>query len=90
MLLLLLLLQKQIYKTVIKNAYEAGGNPDMMLVKPTIKQAISGLSSIGVTTLQTAANKAAPATAVGAVDVYVSDFGNFKIMPNSAYSAGLR
>ena len=69
-------------KNVIKDAYEAGGNPDMILCKPTIKQAISGLSSIGVTTLQTAANKAAPATAVGAVDVYVSDFGNFTIVPD--------
>ena len=54
----------------------------MILCKPTIKQAISGLSNLGVTTLQTAANKAAPATAVGAVDVYVSDFGNFKIVPD--------
>jgi hypothetical protein len=69
-------------KEVIKDCYDSGGNPDMILCKPDIKQAISGLSSLGVTTLNTDLNSPKPGFAVGAVDVYVSDFGNFKIVPD--------
>ena len=69
-------------KEVIKDCYESGGNPDTILCKPDIKQAISGLSNLGVTTLNTDLNNPKPGFAVGAVDVYVSDFGNFKIIPD--------
>ena len=69
-------------KSVIKSCYENGGNPDTILCKPDIKQAISGLSNLGVTTLNTDLNSPKPGFAVGAVDVYVSDFGNFKILPD--------
>ena len=69
-------------KEVIKDCYDSGGNPDTVLCKPDIKQAISGLSSLGVTTLNTDLNSPKPGFAVGAVDVYVSDFGNFKIVPD--------
>ena len=69
-------------KEVIKDCYDNGGNPDTVLCKPDIKQAISGLSSLGVTALNTDLNSPKPGFAVGAVDVYVSDFGNFKIVPD--------
>ena len=69
-------------KEVIKDCYDSGGNPDTILCKPNIKQAISGLSSLCVTTLNTDLNSPKPGFAVGAVDVYVSDFGNFKIVPD--------
>ena len=68
-------------KTVIKEAYESGGDPDMIMCKPDIKQAISDLTQ-SVSSLRTAADKVAPAHVVAAVDVYVSDFGTFRIVPN--------
>jgi len=71
-------------KTVIKECYEAGGNPDMILCKPTIKQAISGLSTNAGPgyPLRVEAKTSGQATAVNAVDVYISDFGTFKIVPD--------
>lgn len=68
-------------KDVIKDTYEAGGEPDMIMCKPAIKQAISDLAQ-SVSSLRTAADKVAPAHVVAAVDVYVSDFGTFQIVPN--------
>ena len=68
-------------KEVIKDTYEAGGEPDMIMCKPAIKQAISDLAQ-SVSSLRTAADKVAPAHVVAAVDVYVSDFGTFQIVPN--------
>jgi len=68
-------------KAVIKKCYDAGGSPDMMLVPSNIKQTISTLSQ-SVSELRTAANKDAPASVVAAVDIYVSDFGTFRIVPD--------
>jgi hypothetical protein len=75
-------------KLVIKACYDAGGQPDMMLVPATVKQTISGLASVGSgsTSLgvppRHSVSGSGPATAVAAVDVYVSDFGTFKIIPD--------
>lgn len=68
-------------REVIKDTYEAGGEPDMIMCKPAIKQAISDLAQ-SVSSLRTSADKVAPAHVVAAVDVYVSDFGTFQIIPN--------
>jgi hypothetical protein len=65
-------------KATIKDCYEAGGNPDLILCKPTIKQAISDLTQ-SVSELRTQTKGDVPAHVVAAVDVYVSDFGTFKI-----------
>jgi len=73
-------------KAVIKKCYDAGGSPDMMLVPSNVKQTISALSQ-SVSELRTAANKEAPAAVVAAVDIYVSDFGTFKIVPDRNLAA---
>ncbi len=73
-------------KAVIKKCYDAGGSPDMMLVPSNVKQTISALSQ-SVSELRTAANKEAPASVVAAVDIYVSDFGTFKIVPDRNLAA---
>ena len=69
-------------KNVILDCYNTGGNPDMILCPATIKQAISGLSSNAGPgyPMRVDAKSGGPATAVNAVDVYVSDFGTFKIV----------
>ncbi len=68
-------------KTTIKTVYDNGGDPDMIMCKSGQKQSISALSQT-VSSLRTDANQVAPAHVVAAVDVYVSDFGTFKIVPN--------
>ena len=68
-------------KTVIAECFDNGGTPDTILVDSGNKQVISALTQT-VSELRTAADKAAPASVVAAVDVYVSDFGTFKIIPD--------
>jgi hypothetical protein len=68
-------------KTVIAECFDNGGTPDTILVDSGNKQVISALTQT-VSELRTAANKEAPASVVAAVDVYVSDFGTFKIIPD--------
>ena len=74
-------------KAVIKACFDAGGQPDMILVPSVVKQTISGLASVGSGSVSLGVPPrhnvgSGPATAVAAVDVYVSDFGTFKIVPD--------
>ena len=66
-------------KNVIKDTYEAGGAADLILCPPTIKQAISDLAQ-SVSSLRTDTKGDSPAHVVAAVDVYVSDFGTYRIV----------
>ena len=68
-------------KTVIKECFDSGGTPDTILVGSANKQVISALKQT-VSSLRTDANRQAPAHVVASVDVYVSDFGSFKIIPD--------
>jgi hypothetical protein len=68
-------------KTVMEECWEAGASPTILMCDGVIKQAISALSQ-SVSELRTAANDKSPAYVVAAVDIYVSDFGNLKIVPN--------
>ena len=68
-------------REVMETCWEAGAKPDILMCDGVIKQAISALSQ-SVSQLQTAANDKSPAFVVAAVDIYVSDFGNLKIVPN--------
>jgi hypothetical protein len=71
-------------KVVIKQCYDSGGSPDLILCPSNVKQAISGLSSNAGPgyPLRVAASTSGQSTAVNAVDVYVSDFGTFRIVPD--------
>jgi len=69
--------------TVVSRVWDLGGTPDVILCPSTVKQTISG-SGIGgsvVADLQKAVGDK-PATAVNAVDVLVTDFGTFKVVPD--------
>ena len=68
-------------KEVMETCWEAGASPKVLMCDGVIKQAISALSQ-SVSELRTAANDKSPAYVVAAVDIYVSDFGNLKIVPN--------
>lgn len=74
-------------KIVIRECFDNGGEPDIIMVGAFNKQAISDLTQ-SVSELRTAANAVAPAHVVAAVDVYVSDFGTLKVVPNRFQRAG--
>lgn len=66
-----------ILKSVIKNTYTAGGVPKVLMVGPVNKQRVSDFTgrasarqNIGATQIQAAA------------DMYASDFGDIKVVPN--------
>jgi hypothetical protein len=68
-------------RVTMSNCYTAGAKPDTIMVDGALKQAIS-LMAQTVSPLQTTANATSAAHLVAAVDIYVSDFGNLKVVPN--------
>jgi hypothetical protein len=70
-----------ILKNVIQQVWTAGGNPKMLMVGPVNKQRVSGFSGIASSRFNIEGG-ARPATLVGAVDIYVSDFGNIQVIAN--------
>jgi len=70
-------LTEAILKTVIKEVYSSGGDMDMLVCPPSVKQTISGFNA-NTTRFGPADKK----TEFAAIDVYSSDFGDLKIVPN--------
>ena len=68
-------------KTIMEACWVAGAKPKVLMCDGVVKQAISEMAQ-SVSPLQTTANAASPAHVVAAVDIYVSDFGNLKMVPN--------
>lgn len=75
----------------IASIYNAGGDPDMIMLHPNAKQQMSrflftagqsGGARIATQYQDAGPNKRSGLTVVGAVDVYVSDFGVLDITPN--------
>jgi hypothetical protein len=70
-------------RQLIQKLFVAGSDADTIMVGPFNKEAISQLAGTSqVSPLRTAANDKSQAHVVEAWDVYVSDFGNFKVIPN--------
>lgn len=67
-------------KGVIKSCWEDGGDPGIIMVGPFNKQRASGFT--GIATLYRDANGNKQASVVGAADLYISDFGEHRIVPN--------
>ena len=68
-----------ILKTVIEEVYTAGGDTDVLVVPPKVKQTISGFTA---STSTPRFSNAGDRTFDAAIDVYVSDFGSIQIVPN--------
>jgi hypothetical protein len=64
-------------KTVIQQCWTQGGNPTVIMVGPVNKQTISGFTG-GSTRFDKSEDK----RLVTAIDVYVSDFGEHRVVPN--------
>jgi hypothetical protein len=64
-------------KDVLRQCFDAGGTPDVLMVGPFNRQIVSSFSA-GRTNVQ----KAEDATLHATFEVYESDFGNLRIIPN--------
>jgi len=67
-------------KTVIRLCYDSGAEPNVIMVGPFNKVALSAFTGIATTTFDM--SRATPATIIGSANVYVSDFGTFEVVPN--------
>lgn len=68
-------------KAVISACWVNGGNPGIVMSGATVKQQISGFA--GIATIYREAGTTAKGTAiVGAADLYISDFGEHRVVPN--------
>ena len=70
-----------ILKNVIQKVWTSGGTPKILMCGPVNKQRVSGFSGIASSRFNIDGG-ATPATLVGAVDIYVSDFGNVQVIAN--------
>ena len=67
-------------KEVIRNVYQSGGSPKILLVGPGAKQKVSSFAGIAQQRYMAPAD--APTTIIGAADVYLSDFGSVSVVPD--------
>lgn len=76
---------ESVLRTAVLGAYTNGGNVNMLMVHPSMKQSISanwtGGGAVGSTN-RTVFIKAEDKKLQSAFDIYQSDFGDFKIVPN--------
>lgn len=75
--------------TVMQACYEDGGEPNMMVMSPQLKNAFSGISNAFAagTSNQVTATAGQPVTITGAVDIYASDFGRLEVTPSRIMAA---
>lgn len=66
--------------SVIQQCWTEGGDPTVIMVGPYNRTVISGFS--GISQLQTDAGPSGDVTLMGAIDLYKSNFGTHKVVPN--------
>ena len=66
----------------VEQIWKAGGSPDVIMCDAPLKVKMSALAGSVVADIVTNHDKATPAHAVNSVDVIVTDFGTFKIVPS--------
>lgn len=71
---------EDLLKSVVRQVYEAGGNPKVLMVNPGHKQVVSTFAGIAAQRYQAPSNK--PTTIIGAADVYLGDYGTLAVTPN--------
>jgi len=65
-------------KDLLTDVYEAGGNPDTIMMAPEIRVKMSSVLGASNTKMENVEKK----KATSVIDVYVSDFGTLKLVPN--------
>ena len=66
----------------VERIFNAGGSPDVIMCDSALKVKMSSLAGSTVADIVTNHDKTSPASAINSVDVIVTDFGTFKIVPN--------
>lgn len=74
-------LTEALTQAVIQSLWTNGGEADVLMAGPFNRQAISS-SFTGIATRNFDISDVSPTAAIASVDVYVSDFGTFKVIPN--------
>ncbi len=69
-----------VLKACIANTYIAGGDPSTIMCGPVVKQKVAGFS--GIATRYRDVPSGGRAQIIGGADLYVSDFGEHKLVPN--------
>jgi hypothetical protein len=77
---------EDILKTVIREVFESGGSPKILMVTPAHKQTVSAFA--GIAAQRYMAPSDAPTTIIGAADIYLSDFGSVSVVPNRFMLSG--
>lgn len=77
---------EDILKTVVKEVFESGGSPKVLMVTPAHKQTVSAFA--GIAAQRYMAPSDAPTTIIGAADIYLSDFGSMSVVPNRFMLSG--
>ena len=78
--------EESLLKTVVKEVFESGGSPKVLMVTPSHKQTVSAFA--GIAAQRYMAPSDAPTTIIGAADVYLSDFGSMSVVPNRFMLSG--
>lgn len=66
----------------VERIFNAGGSPDVIMCDSALKVKMSSLAGSTVADIVMNHDKTSPASAINSVDVIVTDFGTFKIVPN--------
>jgi len=74
-------LTEAMLKQAMQEAWTQGGQPNYVMCGPVNKQRISAFAGIATLYRDTAGSRK-PASILAAADIYVSDFGEVKIVPN--------
>jgi hypothetical protein len=69
-------------KNVIQSVWTAGGNPQVLMVGPFNKTVVSGFAGVVTRNYNLSNVDPRPTAVIAAVDVYVSDFGTVRVIPN--------
>ena len=69
-----------ILKDVIKQVFESGGTPSVLMVSPALKQTVSSFTGLAAQRYQVPTS--GQATILAGADLYQSDFGVLQIVPN--------
>ena len=69
-------------KATVQTCYNSGAMPKVLMVGPFNKTAASGFSGVATRNFDLSNVSPKPTAIIGAADVYVSNFGTFRIIPN--------
>lgn len=71
-----------IAKNVVQQIWTEGGTPKVLMVGPYNKTVVSGFSGIATRNFDISNASPKPTAIIGAADVWVTDFGTIRVIPN--------